>query len=136
MRPARGRWGSTSWTGQPYRQLSMRASGRANPRQAASVSSGPAADAQVGGRRTIFGTGGGSALIAASYKAAERGRVQPVAEILIIGAQVAGSLSASAYTTAAGWRVLGWGCVAFGCAVAASLGLGQFRRRTAGTTLQ
>jgi MFS family permease len=80
--------------------------------------------------------GGGSALIAASYKAAERGRVQPVAEILIIGAQVAGSLSASAYTTAAGWRVLGWGCVAFGCAVAASLGLSQFRRRTAGTTLQ
>jgi len=66
--------------------------------------------------------GGGSALIAASYKAAERGRVQPVAEILIIGAQVAGSLSASAYTTAAGWRVLGWGCVAFGCAVAASPG--------------
>src|SRR6185437_5055420 len=44
-RPARGRWASTSWTGQPYRQLSTRASGRANPRRAASVSSGAAADA-------------------------------------------------------------------------------------------
>jgi MFS family permease len=80
--------------------------------------------------------GGGSALIAASYQIAERGRVQPVAEILIIGAQVAGSLSASAYTTAAGWRILGWGCVALGCAVAASLGLSQFRRRIARTTTQ
>jgi MFS family permease len=73
--------------------------------------------------------GGGSALIAASYRTAERGRVQPVAEILIIGAQVAGSLTASAYTTAAGWRVLGLGCVALGAAVAASLGVSQFRRR-------
>lgn len=80
--------------------------------------------------------GGGSALIAASYRVSERGRVQPVAEILIIGAQVAGSLSASAYTTAAGWRVLGWGCVALGCAVTASLGIGQFRRRIAGTTMR
>ncbi len=80
--------------------------------------------------------GGGSALIAASYRVSERGRVQPVAEILIIGAQVAGSLSASAYTTAAGWRVLGWGCVALGCAVAASLGLSHFRRRIAGTAMQ
>lgn len=80
--------------------------------------------------------GGGSALIAASYRVSERGRVQPVAEIVIIGAQVAGSLSASAYTTAAGWRVLGWGCVALGCAVAASLMIGQFRRRIAGTTMR
>lgn len=80
--------------------------------------------------------GGGSALIAASYRVSERGRVQPVAEILIIGAQVAGSLSASAYTTAAGWRVLGWGCVALGCAVTASLGIGQFRQRIAGTTMR
>lgn len=80
--------------------------------------------------------GGGSALIAASYRVSERGRVQPVAEILIIGAQVAGSLSASAYTTAAGWRVLGWGCVTLGCAVTASLVIGQFRRRIAGTTMR
>jgi MFS family permease len=80
--------------------------------------------------------GGGSALIAASYRVSERGRVQPVAEILIIGAQVAGSLSASAYTTAAGWRVLGWGCVALGCAVAASLVIGHFRRRVAGITMR
>ncbi len=75
--------------------------------------------------------GGGSALIAASYRVSERGRVQPVAEILIIGAQVAGSLSASAYTTAAGWRVLGWGCVALGCAVTASLVIGQYARSAA-----
>ena len=80
--------------------------------------------------------GGGSALIAGSYRVSERGRVQPVAEILIIAAQVAGSLSASAYTTAGGWRVLGWGCVALGCAVAASLGLSQFRRRISGIRLQ
>jgi MFS family permease len=80
--------------------------------------------------------GGGSALIAASYQLAERGRVQPIAEILIIGAQVAGSLSASAYTTAAGWRVLGWGCVALGCAVTASLGFSQFRRRIAVIKMQ
>lgn len=77
--------------------------------------------------------GGGSALIAASYRLSERGRVQPVAEVLIIGAQVAGSLTASAYITAAGWRVLGWGCVVLGCAVAASLGLAQLRRRVTGT---
>jgi MFS family permease len=80
--------------------------------------------------------GGGSALIAASYRTSERGRVQPVAEALIIGAQVAGSLSASAFITAAGWRVLGWGCVALGAAVAASLVFAQFRRRTVETTKQ
>jgi MFS family permease len=74
--------------------------------------------------------GGGSALIAASYRTAERGRVQPVAEISIIGAQVAGSLTASAFTTAGGWRALGWGCVALGATVAVSLGLGRLRKRT------
>lgn len=75
--------------------------------------------------------GGGSALIAACYRPAERGRVQPVAEILIIGSQVAGSLSASAYTTADGWRALGWGCAALGCAVAVSLGVSLLRGRAA-----
>lgn len=80
--------------------------------------------------------GGGSALIAASYQATERGRVQPVAEVLIMGVQVAGALTATAYTTAAGWRILGWGCIALGCAVAASLGFSQLRRRIAGTTTQ
>src|ERR1700756_4648825 len=47
MRPPYRRWASISWTGQPYRQLSTRAFGRANPRQAASASSGPAADART-----------------------------------------------------------------------------------------
>jgi len=79
---------------------------------------------------------GGSALIAASYRTSERGRVQPVAEALIIGAQVAGSLSASAFITAAGWRMLGWGCVVLGAVVAASLVFAQFRKRTVETTTQ
>lgn len=57
--------------------------------------------------------GGGSAMIAAHYSAAERGRVQPVAEALIIAAQVGASFSAAAFTTAAGWHRLGWAlCVA------------------------
>jgi MFS family permease len=68
-----------------------------------------------------FAYGGGSALIASSYGPAERGRVQPVAEMLIIAAQVAGSLSAAAFTTAMGWRMLGWGCAILAAAVAVFL---------------
>jgi MFS family permease len=78
-----------------------------------------------------FAYGGGSALIASSYEPAERGRVQPVAEMLIIAAQVAGSLSAAAFTTAMGWRLLGWGCVVLAAAVAAFLALARLRRRPA-----
>lgn len=65
--------------------------------------------------------GGGSALIASSYTPAERGRVQPVAELVIIAAQVAGSLGAAAFTTALGWRILGWGCAILAVAVAVFL---------------
>jgi MFS family permease len=70
---------------------------------------------------------GGSALIASSYTPAERGRVQPVAETVIIAAQVAGSLGAAAFTTAAGWRVLGWGCAAAALAVASFLTASRLR---------
>jgi len=51
---------------------------------------------------------GGSAMIASSYRAAERGRVQPVAEVLGIAAQVGGSFAAAGFTTEASWRALGW----------------------------
>lgn len=71
----------------------------------------------------------GSALITTSYRPAERGRVQPVAEALIISAQVSGALSAAAFTSPAGWHALGWGCIALAGMVAAVLGLSQFRRR-------
>lgn len=72
--------------------------------------------------------GSGSALISASYRAAERGRVQPVAEALIISSQVSGALSAAAFTSPAGWHALGWGCIALAGVVAAVLGLDQLRR--------
>lgn len=51
---------------------------------------------------------GGSAMIASSYRASERGRVQPVAEVLGIAAQVGGSFAAAGFTTEASWRALGW----------------------------
>jgi len=56
--------------------------------------------------------GGGSSLIAGSYRGAERGRVQPIAEVVILAAQVGGSFSAVAFTTVSGWHSLGWGCLA------------------------
>jgi hypothetical protein len=40
----------------------------------------------------------GSAMIASSYRPGERGRVQPVAEVLGIAAQVGGSSAAAATT--------------------------------------
>ncbi len=51
---------------------------------------------------------GGSAMIASSYRPGERGRVQPVAEVLGIAAQVGGSFAAAGFTTEASWRALGW----------------------------
>ena len=51
---------------------------------------------------------GGSAMIASSYRPSERGRVQPVAEVLGIAAQVGGSFAAAGFTTEASWRALGW----------------------------
>jgi hypothetical protein len=50
---------------------------------------------------------GGSAMIAASYRPAERGSVQPIAEAVAGGFQVAGSLSAGMAASAGGWHVLG-----------------------------
>jgi MFS family permease len=76
----------------------------------------------------------GSALISASYRPAERGRVQPVAEVLIISAQITGSLSAAAFTSPAGWHALGWGCLALAATVAVVLAVGQVRR-SAGAAL-
>ncbi len=71
----------------------------------------------------------GSALISASYRPAERGRVQPVAEALIITSQVTGALSAAAFTSAAGWHALGLGCVGLAAVVAVVLGLSRLRIR-------
>jgi len=50
---------------------------------------------------------GGAAMVAASYRPAERGRVQPVAEVVATAAAVVGSLGAGLATTATGWPVLG-----------------------------
>ncbi len=75
---------------------------------------------------------GGSAMVAASYRPAERGRVQPVAEVVTTAAQVAGALSAGALATAAGWPALGGGVALGSLAVAAALawsGRRQRRRR-------
>ena len=55
---------------------------------------------------------GGSAMIASSYRPSERGRVQPVAEVLGIAAQVGGSFAAAGFTTEAGWQSLGWATAA------------------------
>lgn len=52
---------------------------------------------------------GGSALIASTYRPSERGHVQPIAEVLVIVAQVGGSFAAAGFTTEASWRALGWG---------------------------
>ena len=50
---------------------------------------------------------GGSAMVTMAYRRAERGRVQPIAEIVTTAFQVAGSLSAGLLATAAGWHALG-----------------------------
>ena len=55
---------------------------------------------------------GGSAMIASVLPPAERGRVQPVAEVLGIAAQVGGSFAAAGFTTEASWRALGWATAA------------------------
>lgn len=65
--------------------------------------------------------GGGSAMISASYGPHERGRVQPVAEVLILAGQVGGSVVAAAATTVHGWHVLGIVVVIAACGVAACL---------------
>lgn len=71
---------------------------------------------------------GGSALIAASYRPSERSRVQPFAEVLIIAAQVGGSLAAAGFTTLQGWHVLGIGCMSLAGVVAFVI-IGTFTKR-------
>lgn len=75
---------------------------------------------------------GGSALISAAYHPAERNRVQPIAELVIIGAQVTGALSATSFTSPPGWQTLGWLCVMFAGVVASVLLLRHRRRPTPG----
>jgi MFS family permease len=72
---------------------------------------------------------GGSAMVAASYGPAERGRVQPVAEVVTTAAQVAGALSAGALATAAGWPTLGAGVALASLTVAAALAWSGRRQR-------
>ena len=50
---------------------------------------------------------GGAAMVAASYRPAERGRVQPFAEVVVTVAAVVGSLGAAFATTTTTWPVLG-----------------------------
>jgi MFS family permease len=71
---------------------------------------------------------GGSAMIASSYRPAERGRVQPVAEVLGIAAQVGGSFAAAGFTTETSWRALGWATAAVSVVVGGLL-LGTRTRR-------
>lgn len=54
---------------------------------------------------------GGSAMITDAYHAHERGRVQPIAEVITNGFQVVGSLSAGILATVPGWRMLGIGLI-------------------------
>lgn len=68
---------------------------------------------------------GGSAMIASSYRPSERGRVQPVAEVLGIAAQVGGSFAAAGFTTEASWRALGWATAAVAVLVGILLLVGR-----------
>jgi MFS family permease len=72
---------------------------------------------------------GGSALIASAYRPSERGRVQPVAEVLVIAAQVGGSFAAAGFTTEASWRALGWSTAVVAVVVGVVLLAGQARGR-------
>jgi MFS family permease len=70
---------------------------------------------------------GGSALIASAYRPSERGRVQPIAEVLVIAAQVGGSFAAAGFTTEASWRALGWATAVVAVVVGVVLLVGQAR---------
>ncbi|MGI3782358.1 MAG: hypothetical protein ACRYG2_16475 [Janthinobacterium lividum] len=50
-------------------------------------------------------------------RSAERGRVQPVADVLGIAAQVGGSFAAAGFTTEASRRALGWATAAVAAGV-------------------
>ncbi|MGA0567927.1 MFS transporter [Rathayibacter sp. KR2-224] len=69
---------------------------------------------------------GGSAMIAGSYAGAERGRVQPIAEVITNGFQVVGSLSAGVLATVPGWRMLGIGLIVL--SVVVGIGVSAVRR--------
>jgi MFS family permease len=100
----------------------------------ASAASGPSTPAFLVAM-TAVGVGwnlaysGGSAMVAASYGPRERGRVQPIAELLATGSQVAGSLSAGVLATRHGWSVLGLAVTFLSLGVAASLVRGRARPR-------
>ncbi|WP_284294745.1 MFS transporter [Luteimicrobium album] len=72
---------------------------------------------------------GGSAMVAASYRPAERGRVQPVAELVTTTAQVAGALSAGALATRSGWPALGLAVALASLAVGSALSRSGRRQR-------
>jgi MFS family permease len=72
---------------------------------------------------------GGSAMVAASYRPAERGRVQPVAELVTTTAQVAGALSAGALATRSGWPALGLAVALASLTVGAALARSGRRQR-------
>ncbi|MBS1905708.1 MAG: MFS transporter [Actinobacteria bacterium] len=72
---------------------------------------------------------GGSAMIAGTYHAEERGRVQPIAEAITGTFQVIGSLSAGAMASVSGWQLLGLGLV--GACFIVALTTAKLRRRAA-----
>lgn len=69
---------------------------------------------------------GGSAMITRTYLAPERGRVQPIAEMITNGFQVVGSLSAGVLATVPGWRMLG--LVLIVLSVVVGIGVTSMRR--------
>ncbi|GAB3794451.1 MFS transporter [Humibacter antri] len=69
---------------------------------------------------------GGSAMITRTYRSSERGRVQPVAEVITNGFQVVGSLSAGVLATVPGWRMLGLALIVL--SVVVGVGIASVRR--------
>ncbi|WP_460572504.1 MFS transporter [Humibacter soli] len=69
---------------------------------------------------------GGSAMITDAYHAGERGRVQPIAEVVTNGFNVIGALSAGILATVPGWRMLGIGLIILSVVVA--IGVAAVRR--------
>ncbi|NNC12738.1 MFS transporter [Planctomonas sp. JC2975] len=73
-----------------------------------------------------FAFSGGSALITDAYRPSERGRVQPIAEVITNGFQVVGSLSAGVLATVPGWRMLGIALIVL--SVVVGIGVAAVRR--------
>ncbi|WP_426593467.1 MFS transporter [Cellulomonas sp. McL0617] len=72
---------------------------------------------------------GGSAMVTAAYRPAERGRVQPIAELTSTTVQVIGALSAGALASGGGWQGLGVAVAALSIVVVV---LAAARRPSAG----